>query len=47
MIYSIDGTTYSETIPTGTEIGTYTVYYKVDAGATWNAVAPQSVSVEI
>ena len=47
MIYSTDGTTYSETIPTGTEIGTYTVYYKVDAGATWNAVAPQSVSVEI
>ena len=47
MIYSTDGSNYSEAIPTGTEVGTYTVYYKVEEGATWNAVDPQTVSVTI
>ena len=29
MLYSLDGDAYSETIPTGTDPGTYDIYYKV------------------
>lgn len=28
MQYSTDGTSYSPTIPTGTDVGTYTVWYR-------------------
>ena len=29
MVYSLDGTNFSPEVPTGTNAGTYTVYYKV------------------
>ena len=41
--YSLDGSTYSEDIPTASDAGTYTVYYKVDGSDNWNAVEPQTV----
>lgn len=47
MVYSLDGTSYSEAIPVGTDVGTYTVYYKVDEGEFWSAVLPQTVEVKI
>ena len=39
--------TYSADIPTGTNAGTYTVYYKVDGSDNWNAVAGGTVEVPI
>ena len=39
--------TYSADIPTGTNAGTYTVYYKVDGSDNWNAVAGGTVVVPI
>ena len=41
-----DGT-YGETIPTGTNAGSYTVYYKVDGGDNYDDVAEQSITVTI
>ena len=38
---------YSADIPTGTNAGTYTVYYKVDGSDNWNAVAGGTVEVPI
>ncbi|MBQ9651146.1 MAG: InlB B-repeat-containing protein, partial [Prevotella sp.] len=38
---------YSTDIPTGTNAGTYTVYYKVDGSDNWNAVAGGTVEVPI
>ena len=45
--YSTDGTNYSTSIPTGTNAGTYTVYYKVVGDTNYNDVAASSVSVTI
>ncbi len=42
-----DDGVYSTAIPKGTNAGTYTVYYKVDADTNWNAVAEQSVTATI
>ncbi|MBR1410458.1 MAG: hypothetical protein IJ580_05100 [Prevotella sp.] len=47
LIYSTDGENYSADIPTATEAGTYTVYYKVVGSDNWNAVDAQTVSVTI
>jgi hypothetical protein len=47
LLYSLDGETYSEDIPTGTDAGTYTVYYKVEGSDNWNAVAAQTIEVTI
>ena len=47
MQYSLDGTTYSAAIPTGTDAGAYTVWYKVTGDANHNDAAPQSVPVTI
>ena len=47
LLYSTDGSTYSAGIPTGTDAGTYTVYYKVEGSDNWNAVEPQTVEVTI
>ena len=47
MTYSLDGTNYSTDIPTATNAGTYTIYYKVAASDNWNAVDVQTVSVTI
>ena len=45
--YSLDGASYSTAIPTRTNAGTYTVYYKVVGNANYNDVAANSVSVTI
>jgi hypothetical protein len=42
-----DATDYSETLPTGTEAKTYTVYYKVEGDANHTDVAPASLDVTI
>ena len=47
VLYSLDGTNYSEEIPRGTEAGTYTVYYKVEGGDNWKAIDAQMVEVTI
>ena len=47
MLYSLDGTNYSDAIPTGTDAGSYTVWYKVDGGGNYENVASKSVSVII
>ena len=47
MEYSLDGMTYATAIPTGTEAGKYTVYYRVMGDATHNDYAPQTVTVNI
>ncbi len=38
---------YSESVPTATEAGNYTVYYKVVGNESYNEVAPQTVTVKI
>ena len=45
--YSLNNSTWSTAIPTAVNSGTYTVYYKVDVSANYNAVGTQSVSVYI
>jgi len=47
VLYSLDGETYSESIPKGMDAGTYTVHYKVEGSDNWNAVEPQTVEVTI
>lgn len=45
--YSLDGTTYSTDLPTGTDQGSYTVYYNVLGGQNYNDVAAASITVTI
>ena len=47
MLYSLDGTTYSEAVPTATNAGTYTVYYKATGDANHSDVAAASVEATI
>ncbi|MBR4051247.1 MAG: leucine-rich repeat protein [Clostridia bacterium] len=47
MVYSLDGTEYSETIPQGTDAGNYTVYYKVIGDSNHNDTEPATVTVTI
>ena len=47
MVYSLDGTEYSETIPQGTDAGYYTVYYKVIGDANHADTEPETVTVTI
>lgn len=47
VLYSLDGTNYSEKVPKGTNAGKYTVYYKVEGSDNWNAVEPQTVTAKI
>ena len=47
LLYSLDGQNYSADIPTATDGGTYTVYYKVEGSDNWNAVAGGTVEVNI
>ena len=42
-----DATDYSETIPTGKDAKTYTIYYKVEGDANHKDVAPTSINVTI
>ena len=45
--YSSDGTSYSTSIPTATNYGSYTVYYKVEGDSNVNDVAPATVQCSI
>ena len=45
--YSLDNQTYSTTIPSATNVGTYTVYYRVVGNTNYNDVDPQSVTATI
>ena len=47
MQYSLDGETYSTTIPTGTNAGDYTVYYKVKGDNDYYDVSAKTVTVRI
>ena len=47
MQYSLNGQSWSTTVPTGTNADTYTVYYKVVADANHNDVAAQNFNVTI
>lgn len=47
MQYSLDNQTFAETIPTGTEAGSYTVYYKVVGDKNHEDAAGGQVSVTI
>lgn len=46
LLYSLDGTNYSDAIPTATDAGTYTVYYKVIGDDNHNDVSG-SIAVTI
>ena len=45
--YSLDGENYSETVPTETAEGTYTVYYRVTGDENYNDAAAQTVTAAI
>jgi len=47
MQYSLNGETYSTTIPTGTNAGDYTVYYKVVGNENYYGVSAKTVTVSI
>ena len=44
VLYSLDGTNFSDALPQGTAAGTYTVYYKVEGDANHNAFAAQTLT---
>ena len=47
LVYSLDGTNFSPDIPTGTDAGTYTVYYKVDGTADYTGVAANTTPISV
>jgi len=47
VLYSTDGTNFSDALPQKTEAGTYTVTYKVEGDANHNAFTAQTLSVTI
>ena len=47
MKYSLDNSTWSISVPTATNYGSYTVYYKVEGDSNINDVATQSISCSI
>ena len=48
MVYSLSQTgVYTTDIPTGTNAGTYTVWWKVDGGGKYEDTTPQSIDVTI
>ncbi|MBQ3752624.1 MAG: hypothetical protein II864_03645, partial [Prevotella sp.] len=47
MQYSLDGQTYAKDLPTATNAGSYTVFYKVVGDANHNDVAPAFINVAI
>ena len=47
MQYSLNGNTFSKTIPSGTDAETYTVYYKVVGDANYNNVEAMTISATI
>ena len=47
LLYSLDGQNYSDDIPTATDAGTYTIYYKVEGSDNWDAVDAATVEATI
>ena len=47
VLYSLNGETYSENIPTGVAISAYTVYYKVEETEQHKAFGPATVNAQI
>ena len=47
IVYSLNGTSYSQDIPTGTDAGTYTIHYRVDGTSDYTGVAGASITVTI
>ena len=47
MQYSLDGQTYAKELPTATNAGSYTVFYKVVGDANHNGVEPAFINVAI
>ena len=47
LLYSLDGQNYSDDIPTATNAGTYTIYYKVEGSDNWDAVDAATVEATI
>ena len=47
MVYSLDGTSYDEFVPTGKDAGKYTVYYKVAGDGNHNDTQSETVEVNI
>ncbi len=47
LVYSLDGTNFSPEVPTGTNAGTYTVYYKVDGTADYTGVAANTTPISV
>ena len=47
MEYSLDGTNYSTTVPTGTNVAVYKVYYRVKGNTNYNDVAAKTVQASI
>ena len=47
VVYSLDGSSYGLSVPTGTNAGSYTVWYKVTAGGNYQDSAPQLAEVII
>ena len=45
--YSLDGTTYSPNVPSATDAGDYTIYYKVVGDKNHNDTQPQTLSLHI
>ena len=47
LLYSLDNTNWADTVPTQTNAGIYTVYYKVDESGIYSGKGVQSVSVVV
>ncbi len=47
LLYSLDGQNYYDEIPTATDAGTYTIYYKVEGSDNWDAVNAATVEATI
>ena len=47
LLYSLDGTNYSTTIPSAINAGTYTVYYKINETENYKAISPKTIEVSI
>ncbi|MBR4859645.1 MAG: hypothetical protein IKU08_10740, partial [Clostridia bacterium] len=47
VVYSLDGAEYSVSVPTGTNAGEYTVYYKVEGDSNHNDTEPETLTVTI
>ena len=47
MVYSLDGTNYSEDVPKAIEVGEYTVYYKIIGDSNYRDTEPKTVTGRI